>query len=187
VARADRRLIGETVLVNSGTRTSFLIDDEARRSSARETRCRRDNSRPSGLSLPSDMNLKNDAPRYRTTYQGFPRRLCDANPGDRLVIEAADNHVSAGALYKVLDGNQEAGEARRRTARALTASNLRRALPETAVRYHRPLAVEASDVVDRARPAPRAGNATARHDIIHHIRSSTDSEINAAVNPESLP
>ena len=29
VARADRRLIGETVLVNSGTRTSFLIDDEA--------------------------------------------------------------------------------------------------------------------------------------------------------------
>ena len=29
VARADRRLIGETVLVNSGTRTSFLIDGEA--------------------------------------------------------------------------------------------------------------------------------------------------------------
>jgi len=29
--------------------------------------------------------------------------VCDANPGDRLVIEAADNHVSAGALYKVLD------------------------------------------------------------------------------------
>ena len=49
------------------------------------------------------MNLKNDAPRYRTTYQGFPRRLRDANPGDRLAIEAADNHVSAGALYKVLD------------------------------------------------------------------------------------
>jgi hypothetical protein len=35
------------------------------------------------------MNLKNDAPRYRTAYQGFPRRLRDANPGDRLVIEAA--------------------------------------------------------------------------------------------------
>jgi flagellar biosynthesis repressor protein FlbT len=48
------------------------------------------------------MNLKNDVPRYRAAYQGFPRRLRDANPGDRLVIEAADNHVSAGALYKAL-------------------------------------------------------------------------------------
>ena len=40
--------------------------------------------------------------RYRTAYQGFLRGLRDADPGDRLTIEAADNHVSAGALYKAL-------------------------------------------------------------------------------------
>ncbi len=103
VVRADRRLIGETVLVNSGTRTSFLIDDEAPILRERDTIAAETTRRPSGLSLPSDMNLKNDVPRYRTAYQGFPRRLRDANPGDRLVIEAADNHVAAGALYKTLD------------------------------------------------------------------------------------
>ena len=48
------------------------------------------------------MYLKYDIPRYRTAYQGFLRGLRDANPGGRPVIEATDNHVSAGALYKAL-------------------------------------------------------------------------------------
>ena len=48
------------------------------------------------------MYLKNDIPRYRTAYQGFLRGLRDACPGDRLTIDAVNNHVSAGALYKAL-------------------------------------------------------------------------------------
>jgi flagellar biosynthesis repressor protein FlbT len=45
------------------------------------------------------MYLKNDIPRYRIAYQGFLR---DANPGARITIDAANNHVAAGALYKAL-------------------------------------------------------------------------------------
>jgi flagellar protein FlbT len=48
------------------------------------------------------MYLKNDIPRYRTAYQGFLRELRDANPGARITIDAANNHVAAGALYKAL-------------------------------------------------------------------------------------
>jgi flagellar protein FlbT len=48
------------------------------------------------------MYLKNDIQRYRTAYQGFLRELRDPNPGARLTIDVANNHVSAGALYKAL-------------------------------------------------------------------------------------
>jgi flagellar biosynthesis repressor protein FlbT len=48
------------------------------------------------------MHLKNDIPRYRTAYQGFLRELREANPGARITIDAANNHVAVGALYKAL-------------------------------------------------------------------------------------
>jgi flagellar biosynthesis repressor protein FlbT len=99
VARVDRSLIGESVLVNSGTRTSILIDGEAPILRWRDTITAETTRRPSGSIT---MYLKYDIPRYRTAYQGFLRGLRDANPGGRLVIEATDNHVSAGALYKAL-------------------------------------------------------------------------------------
>jgi flagellar protein FlbT len=37
-----------------------------------------------------------------TAYQGFLRDLRDSHPGDRLAIDAINNHVAAGALYKAL-------------------------------------------------------------------------------------
>jgi hypothetical protein len=58
-------------------------------------------------------------------------------------------------------GNQEAGEARRRTARGLTA-----------------LIFAALALPHRQR--------VAHHDIIHLIRINTDSEINAVVKPDGL-
>jgi flagellar protein FlbT len=100
----ERIVIGETVLVNSGTRTSFLIDGDA--PILRE----RDTITPETANTPArrlylclqTMYLKNDIQRYRTAYQGFLRELREASPGARVTIDAANDHVSSGALYKAL-------------------------------------------------------------------------------------
>jgi flagellar biosynthesis repressor protein FlbT len=100
----ERIVIGETVLVNSGTRSSFLIDGDA--PVLRE----KDTVTPETANTPAKrlylcvqtMYLKNDIPRYRMAYQGFLRDLREANPGDRLAIDGINSHVVAGALYKAL-------------------------------------------------------------------------------------
>ena len=48
------------------------------------------------------MYLKNDIPRYRAQYLGFLKDMREAVPGSRDVIDAVNNHVSTGALYKAL-------------------------------------------------------------------------------------
>ena len=100
----ERIVIGETVLVNSGTRTSFLIDGDAPILRERDTITAETANTPAKrlyLCLQT-MYLKNDIPRYRTAYQGFLRELRETNPGARITIDAANNHVAAGALYKAL-------------------------------------------------------------------------------------
>lgn len=97
-------MIGETVLVNSGTRTSFLIDGDA--PILRE----KDTVTPENANTPAKrlylcvqtMYLKNDIPRYRMAYQGFLRDLRETNPGDRIAIDGINGHVVAGTLYKAL-------------------------------------------------------------------------------------
>jgi flagellar biosynthesis repressor protein FlbT len=100
----ERIVIGETVLVNSGTRTTFLLDGDAPILRERDTITAETANTPAKrlyLCLQT-MYLKNDIPRYRTAYQGFLRQLREANPGARITIDAADVHVTAGALYKAL-------------------------------------------------------------------------------------
>jgi flagellar protein FlbT len=100
----ERIVIGETVLVNSGTRTSFLIDGDA--PILRE----KDTVTPENANTPvkrlylcvQTMYLKNDIPRYRMAYQGFLRDLRETNPGDRVAIDGINSHVVAGTLYKAL-------------------------------------------------------------------------------------
>ena len=100
----ERIVIGETVIINSGTRTSFLIDGDA--PILRE----KDTVTPENANTPAKrlylcvqtMYLKSDIPRYRTAYQGFLRELRDRSPGDRLTIDAINDHVSGGTLYKAL-------------------------------------------------------------------------------------
>ena len=73
----ERIVIGETVLVNSGTRTSFLIDGDAPILRERDTITAETANTPAKrlyLCLQT-MYLKNDIPRYRTAYQGFLREL----------------------------------------------------------------------------------------------------------------
>ena len=85
----ERIVIGETVLVNSGTRTSFLIDGDAPILRERDTITAETANTPAKrlyLCLQT-MYLKNDIPRYRTAYQGFLRELRDTNPGARITID----------------------------------------------------------------------------------------------------
>ena len=100
----ERIVIGEAVLVNSGTRISFLIDGEAPILRERDTITAETANTPAKrlyLCLQT-MYLKNDIPRYQTAYQGFLRQLREANPGARITIDAANAHVAEGALYKAL-------------------------------------------------------------------------------------
>jgi flagellar protein FlbT len=100
----ERIVIGETVLVNSGTRTSFLIDGDA--PILRE----RDTVTPETADTPAKrlylcvqtMYLKNDIAKYRTSYQGCLNVLRVANPDVRVTIDVINTHVSGGALYKAL-------------------------------------------------------------------------------------
>jgi len=100
----ERIVIGETVIINSGTRTSFLIDGEAPILRERDTVTAETANTPVKrlYFCVQMMYLKNDVPRYRTAYLGFVKELRDALPGSRDAIDVVNNHVSGGALYKAL-------------------------------------------------------------------------------------
>jgi flagellar protein FlbT len=100
----ERIIVGETVIINSGTRTSFLIDGEAPILREKDTVTAETANTPvKRLYLcVQTMYLKNDIPRYRMAYQGFLRDLRETSPGDRLAIDNVDSHVIAGTLYKAL-------------------------------------------------------------------------------------
>jgi flagellar biosynthesis repressor protein FlbT len=100
----ERLVIGESVIINSGTRTCFLIDGES--PILRE----RDTVTPETANTPAKrlylcvqtMYLKNDVARYRETYLGCIKELRDASPGARDLTDGIDKHVATGALYKAL-------------------------------------------------------------------------------------
>jgi flagellar protein FlbT len=100
----ERIVIGETVLINSGTRTSFLIDGEAPVLRERDTVTAETANTPAKrlYLCVQTMYLKSDIPKYLPAYQGFLRDLHNSNPGDRLAIDVISTHVSSGALYKAL-------------------------------------------------------------------------------------
>ena len=100
----ERIIIGETVLINSGTRTSFLIDGEAPILREKDTVTAETANTPVKrlYFCVQMMYLKNDIPRYRTPYLGFVKDLREALPGSRDVIDTVNGHISGGALYKAL-------------------------------------------------------------------------------------
>ena len=100
----ERIIIGESVIINSGTRTSFLIDGEAPILREKDTVTEETANTPVKrlYFCVQMMYLKNDIPRYRASYLGFLKDLREAIPGSRYVIDAINNHISGGALYKAL-------------------------------------------------------------------------------------
>ena len=100
----ERIIIGETVIINSGTRTSFLIDGEAPILREKDTVTAETANTPvKRLYLcVQTMYLKNDIPRYRAAYLGFVKDLREAVPASRDLIDAVNSHIASGALYKAL-------------------------------------------------------------------------------------
>jgi len=100
----ERIVIGETVLINSGTRTSFLIDGDAPILREKETITAETANTPAKrlYLCVQTMYLKNDIPKYRTSYQVLLKDLRDIDPSARVASDVIDNHVSGGALYKAL-------------------------------------------------------------------------------------
>jgi flagellar protein FlbT len=100
----ERIVIGETVLINSGTRTSFLLDGEAPILREKDTVTAETANTPvKRLYLcVQTMYLKNDIPRYRASYLGFVKELRATLPGARDTIDIVNAHISSGALYKAL-------------------------------------------------------------------------------------
>src|ERR1700712_4207552 len=100
----ERIVIGETVIINSGTRTSFLIDGEAPILRERDTVTAETATTPVKrlYFCIQMMYLKNDIPRYRASYLGLLKDVRLASPASREMIEMVNNHVSAGTLYKAL-------------------------------------------------------------------------------------
>jgi flagellar biosynthesis repressor protein FlbT len=100
----ERIIIGETVIINSGTRTSFLIDGEAPILREKDTVTAETANTPVKrlYFCVQMMYLKNDIPKYRAAYLGFIKDLREAVPGSRDLIEAVNAHISGGALYKAL-------------------------------------------------------------------------------------
>jgi flagellar protein FlbT len=100
----ERIVIGETVIINSGTRTSFLIDGEAPILREKDTVTAETATTPVKrlYYCVQMMYLKNDIPRFRTSYLGHVKDVRQVIPGSRDLIDAVNNHISAGTLYKAL-------------------------------------------------------------------------------------
>ena len=100
----ERIVIGESVIINSGVRTSFLVDGEAPILRERDTVTAETANTPAKrlYLCVQTMYLKNDVTRYRESYLGFIKELRDVLPGARDLIDAADKHVACGSLYKAL-------------------------------------------------------------------------------------
>ena len=100
----ERIVISESVIINSGTRTSFLIDGETPVLRERDTVTAETANTPVRrlYFCVQMMYLKNDVQRYRTAYLGFIQDLHASVPAARTVIQIINDHVSGGALYKAL-------------------------------------------------------------------------------------
>jgi flagellar protein FlbT len=100
----ERIIIGESVIINSGTRSSFLIDGDAPILREKDTVTAETADTPAKRLYYNVqmMYLKNDVARYRASYCRSLDELKRALPGSRDLLDAADRHISEGALYKAL-------------------------------------------------------------------------------------
>jgi len=100
----ERIIIGESVIINSGTRTSFLVDGETPILREKDTVTEESADTPSKrlYHCVQTMYLKNDVARYKASYLGLIMELQESCPGAGELIAAVNHHVSTGALYKAL-------------------------------------------------------------------------------------
>ena len=100
----ERIIIGDSVIINSGTRSSFIIEGDTPILREKDTVSAEtaDTSAKRLYHCVQTMYLKNDVPRYKASYLGFISELQESCPGSGELIAAVNHHVSTGALYKAL-------------------------------------------------------------------------------------
>ena len=100
----ERIVIGESVIINSATRASFLIDGEAPILREKDTVTEETANTPARrlYYCVQMLYLKSDAARYREPYARHLAELRAAMPEAGELIDATNQHVAAGAHYRAL-------------------------------------------------------------------------------------
>ena len=100
----ERIVIGESVIINSGTRTTFLVDGETPILREKDTVTAETANTPARrlYHCVQMMYLKSDAARFREAYLGFVKELEATIPDCRPLIDVVDHLISTGSLYKAL-------------------------------------------------------------------------------------
>src|ERR1700744_2453516 len=94
----ERIIIGDSVIINSGTRSSFLIDGETPILREKDTVTAETADTPAKrlYHCVQTMYLKTDVARYRPAYLGCIREVQEAAPGSSDLIPAVNHHVADG-------------------------------------------------------------------------------------------
>jgi flagellar biosynthesis repressor protein FlbT len=100
----ERIIIGKSLITNSETRTTFLIDGEAPILREKDILTAETANTPvKRLYLCIQMMyLENDIPKYQDLYMGFIKDLLEAAPSFRPSIETASKLILSGSLYSSL-------------------------------------------------------------------------------------
>jgi flagellar protein FlbT len=100
----ERIIIGQSVITNSDTRTTFLIDGDAPILREKDILTAETANTPVKrvCLCVQMMYLENDIPGYQDLYLGFIKELLEAVPSFRDTIESASNLILSGNLYKAL-------------------------------------------------------------------------------------
>ncbi|KPF99828.1 flagellar biosynthesis repressor FlbT [Rhodopseudomonas palustris] len=100
----ERIVIGQSVITNSDSRTTFLIDGDAPILREKDILTAETANTPVKrvYLCVQMMYLQNDIPAYQDLYLGFIKELLEAVPSFRDTIEATSNLILSGQLYKAL-------------------------------------------------------------------------------------
>jgi flagellar protein FlbT len=100
----ERITIGDIVIINSSSRSSFLVDGAAPILREKDTVTAETANTPVRrlYFCAQMMYLKSDIPRYRAAYLGLVKDLRETIPEFLDPIDTASDHVSGGSLYKGL-------------------------------------------------------------------------------------
>jgi flagellar protein FlbT len=100
----ERLIIGDSIIINSGTRSCFLVDGATPILRERDTVTAETANTPAKrfYLCVQTMYLKNDATRQRQNYLGLIKVLRETIPDSAGQIEAIDQFIASGSLYKAL-------------------------------------------------------------------------------------
>jgi flagellar protein FlbT len=100
----ERLVIGDSVIINSGTRTCFLVEGATPVLREKDTVTAATANTPAKrlYLCVQTMYLKNDATRQRERFLGLIKELREAIPESGDTVDAIEKCVSAKSLYKAL-------------------------------------------------------------------------------------